>query len=1254
MPATFARFAVARGAVMRSILRPHSHGGEPTLKRHPWSSVLLVLLVGVLCTVVDSTQAASPKNPYDEMQSRFASEVSKLGRQARSAIPLLRLMRNWDEATPAHTTALLEKLTRDRKLPPDRRIYARVMLAEAREQLGLSAPNPHVLDELGFIREFRVIGPFDNEGKAGFDQETPPETARMQVPDLSVSVPGRERPVAWRTYPDVTRFGYVSFDSVFRPNENVCGLAETLVKSDRARALSLWLGGGGAIKAYWNGEPVFRDDAYRGPDPDRSVVMVGAHAGWNRLLVKVCVTDGAWGFYARLGDDKGDIATGLTFDVGAENAANIAPGHGVARLPKAPPAVLSTLEAAVALPAPNAQAIEDLARFLYYTSADDPAERRARQLAKRAAELEPTVARLRLAATISEERGDVMQMTAQAIALAPSDPDALLLHASTVADGPVPEDALAIVARIPKGSTAWVRGQILRASVMRSLALPGTARSILLEATAVIPDTVTALEALAEYAGATHRESEMFELRRRILTVSASHAGVRKALLTDAIERLDNTEALAQLDALHSLSLASPQTLRYLASAYDALKMTDSVLDTFREAIALCPEDATTWVAYGHALLDQGQRDAGADALHKALALRPQDAQTRQLLEQLHPQVRPDEAYATASAEILKKRGLGTDYPSATLHDLTVNTVYENGLGSTFRQLVAQVHNDEGARAWRTYSIQFDPSSQRVDLRLARVVRRDGRVLESVQTFEQPLGESWYRIYYDTRALVVVFPDLEPSDVVELRYRIDDMSHRNLFDDYYGDLHLLQGFVPTAHVEYVLITPKARTFHFSAAPSNITLTRDEKVTETQRIVRLYADNLPPLRSESGMPGMTEISPYIHVSTYQTWQDVGRWYWGLIKDQLYADESLKKTVAELVSGTNDVRTKVQRIQKWVVDHTRYVALEFGIHGFKPYRVPLIVQRGFGDCKDKASLLYTMFREAGIDARIVLVRTRRNGDIGELPASLAVFDHAIAYVPELDLFLDGTAEHSGTTELPPQDQGVTVLLVGPESAELRRTPVLDADLNKRTRVMRVNLQTTGAAELEVDETIAGAEAAGYRERYQAPGTRSERLERSLSSAYPGIKLLSQNFDDLDNLERAVQYSYRAEVPQLARQDGTRLWVPGTGLSDLTRNLARLPTRDYALDLGGTSSYAERRVLRLPPKTKVGTLPIGGEATSEYGRLVVRYSATPTEVVVETELVLSRDRITAAQYPEFRSWVEQADVILRQLIPLEGVAQ
>ena len=72
--------------------------------------------------------------------------------------------------------------------------------------------------------------------------------------------------IAWRLelrdYPDVSQYGYVSFDAVYRPDTNVCGYARTVVTSERAQPLSLWLGGGGAVRAWWNGERVIDDSAY--------------------------------------------------------------------------------------------------------------------------------------------------------------------------------------------------------------------------------------------------------------------------------------------------------------------------------------------------------------------------------------------------------------------------------------------------------------------------------------------------------------------------------------------------------------------------------------------------------------------------------------------------------------------------------------------------------------------------------------------------------------------------------------------------------------------------------------------------------------------------------------------------------------------------------------------------------------------------------------------------------------------------------
>ena len=72
----------------------------------------------------------------------------------------------------------------------------------------------------------------------------------------------------------------------------------------------------------------------------------------------------------RLGQDALDIATSLP----------------KLKLPKAPSTALAVLEAAATKEKPTAAALFELARYMRYTGADDPAERRAKQLAARAVE----------------------------------------------------------------------------------------------------------------------------------------------------------------------------------------------------------------------------------------------------------------------------------------------------------------------------------------------------------------------------------------------------------------------------------------------------------------------------------------------------------------------------------------------------------------------------------------------------------------------------------------------------------------------------------------------------------------------------------------------------------------------------------------------------------------------------------------------------------------------------------------------------
>lgn len=1188
---------------------------------------------------------SEPANPYDAEQRRLAAEATR-DRGPSGALALLQLWRHADDASPALTTRLLEEIVSNRRAAADRRAYAAALLARMQVRAGRRDAAARTLAPLGYVTDFQVVGPFDNEGKQGFARAFGPEERRLLDHEPARVFEGKERDVAWRRHPPLDPYGYVDLDMLFRPNRDVCGYATTVVTSERAQPLTIHFGAGGASRVWWNGVVVHEDATYRQPDPDRHAFVVGAHAGANRLLVKTCVSGGAWGFYFRVLDARGAAVAGSAEAMPTAAAE----GHAALRLPAPPRTTLALLEEASASERAQPSAHHDLARFLLWTGADDVAENRARQLAGRAADAEPSLEHLLFAARLQEHRHERQRYATRALERFPTEPEALILMAQLAASGFHPEEAFAFLDRVDESDRVQsIAAALVRAEILQRMELPQAARAtveeVLRGAAAEAPGW---LLVRAGYAESGTAPDDVVALRERALAFRQDDVALRQTLVADAVRRRERDRAVAQLEAIRLAAPGDVGVLRYLAAIHEALGRTDDALEAFAAALQLAPDDAGTHVAYGKLLLRAGQSDAAIVAFRAALDLRPQDAATRELLEQIRPQQRTDEAYAASDETILGRRAQSQGFPVTTLQDLTVNTVFDNGLGSSFRQVAWQVHDDEGARRLRTYAIQWDPTAQRIDLRLARVYR-GGQRLEATQLFEQALGEPWYRIYYDTRAMVVVFPTLEPGDVVELRWRVDDVAHRNLFADYYGDLTFLQDVQPIAHEEYVLITPSSRQFFFSE-PSLPQLQHQRSEVDGTRVDRWVAEDVPAIRTEDSMPGYTEVAPYLHVSTYRTWEQVGRWYWGLIQDQLYADESLKATVRELVAGKTELRDRVEAIHQWVLENTRYVGLEFGIHGYKPYRVPQILSRGFGDCKDKASVLYTMFREAGIDAHVILVRTRRNGRIDDLPASLAVFDHAIAYVPELDLYIDGTAEHSGITELPDMDQGVTVLHVWPGGSELRRTPVLPPERNRRERTLDVRLATDGSASVSAREVITGGQAPGYRSTYQAEGTRRDRLERELRNMFAGLRLESQRFDHLGDLDHPVHLQWSAEVPQLAPRDSEGLRVAPAVVGELTRNLARATQRRLPLELGATSSYAETRTVHLPAGARARSVPEGSVAESPFGRVRLTVRSDARTVELRTELELRRDRVAPDEYGAFRGWLEEADQILRQRLVVE----
>ena len=122
--------------------------------------------------------------------------------------------------------------------------------------------------------------------------------------------------------------------------------------------------------------------------------------------------------------------------------------------------------------------------------------------------------------------------------------------------------------------------------------------------------------------------------------------------------------------------------------------------------------------------------------------------------------------------------------------------------------------------------------------------------------------------------------------------------------------------------------------------------------------------------------------------------------------------------------------------------RYTGVELGLAAFRPGKPAETLARGYGDCKDKAALLVSRLRKAGIAANMVLLTPYPADDVSAEMPGMEGFTHAIAYVPGAHpLWIDATAEFAPARRLPWVDQGRLALIVDSHTTELVRTPVSD---------------------------------------------------------------------------------------------------------------------------------------------------------------------------------------------------------------------
>ena len=1073
-------------------------------------------------------------------------------------------------------------------------------------------------------------------------------TARMRLidawsvapaPDPSTPCEDADPPaVGWVDVSGLTPDGVVRLDSLVWPSDEGATFAAARLLSERPIRAVLRLGASAGTTVWLDGAVVADEPGLRDRVVDQLTIPVALGAGPHSLVIRVCPGDehGA-SLVARISDAAGRPDPRVTW-------AAEAPPEEPTRAP-APPA------------GGDPRVVDAWATWVAHASAGATEEERRR------------------AVRVLAGSGRSLPPELEAAALLGDDADSLLLRALLETEpnrrvellrGVLDRDgervramlelaetdlarqrylaARALLDEAESRSPGLARTRVLRARLLSENQVPGEGLRLLREARQAapgVPAVLSALGSLAWQQNALGPAREAFEALA-LIAPDPTETGFwlfeiarLQGRAEDALSAVDRLIAARPDVAGHRLMKA-----RYLTDLGRA--------DAARAALAAIPAalrgSPDLREGIGRLRHRLGDEEAAVADLRESLRLRPQNPDLRAAIARLQPdQARPEDAWLE-DPRAVRATPVAPDAPDTeVLLDQKIVRVFPNGLSAATWQRVVRVNHVAPGDTSRDVHIPYDPFKQTVDVLRAEIHGIDGTVRPVTEREEQSLSEAWYGLYYDLRHIVVPFRGLRDGDVLVLEHRVSDVG-RNLISDAFSDLSLLGDVAPKRRVRYVLLAPPERTLHAALVDptGEAQWTEDEGMQGDLRVRVWEVSDLPAIPVEDRMPGYAEVSPWIHVSTFASYEEVGRTWWALVEPQAQVTPAMRAHVKSLVEGIEDPLERVRRIHDDLVRSNRYVGLEFGIHGFKPYPSSQVFERRFGDCKDQSLLLKVMLAEAGIEAKLVLVRTRSLGRVPEEPASLDVFDHAICQVPSLGLWLDPTADSNGIWELPAEDQGATALVVDADGGTLVQLPESEALDNVRSRVFEVEPGQTGDA-IRGRLQAAGLFAPELRKSYRTRATREALLGEQLGAVFPGFRLTTATFAGVEDLKDAVDITYEGVAPDVTEgAGGAVVLFPPDPPDELVRRLAPDVTRKQDLLLD--QPFIERRVERLlaPPGWAPSEEARAESVESAFGTYTVRIGVDGRAAVRERTLELRARRVSKDDWGAFRDFLRRADAL------------
>ena len=378
----------------------------------------------------------------------------------------------------------------------------------------------------------------------------------------------------------------------------------------------------------------------------------------------------------------------------------------------------------------------------------------------------------------------------------------------------------------------------------------------------------------------------------------------------------------------------------------------------------------------------------------------------------------------------------------------------ERGLSTTTCDFELTAFDRKGVEAISQQVFSYNDYFDELFAHDLATVKADGRVIavdERAIHDEAASTDVSSPYFNELRKRIIAFSDVAPGD--KIRGRLIYKDRRPMLPGEFARAWYVTPTDPPEVMELTLDGPASRPVQI--AVRNVEHSEEQVGDRIVHHVRIKHETPEP---RSGEIDAFDSAPRFEASTFPDYAAFAAMLNARNAPMAAPTASLRKLAAEIVGDAATTVAKVERLHNWVAENIRYVGVGFADGGFTSQPAEAVVTARYGDCKAHATLLKALLATQGIAANFVIV----NGALKYTLTELATpnFDHAIIYVPDLDVYLDPTAAKFAFGALPPQLSGKPVLNI--DTGHLDRIPVMPPERHRYSYDVDYVLAADGSRE------------------------------------------------------------------------------------------------------------------------------------------------------------------------------------------------